>query len=113
MKIDSIGEKIATREFELSGSAGKIIVEIGKPEPFEGGADYYCPYQIIGLAGNRVRYGAGIDGVQALIHALHNIGARLYSSTEHREGRLTWFGKRNLGIPVADIIADVVPKADD
>ncbi len=49
--------------------------------------------------------------MQALLLALQSIGTDLYTSAEAKEGRLTWFGSPNLGFPVPDIIADLVPKA--
>ena len=110
MKLDSVGPVIATRELEISNSKRKITIRLGTPARFPDGNDYYCPYQVLGLGRDRVFYGAGVDSMQALIHALHNMGADLYTSNEAKAGQLTWFDDRNLGVPVADTIAELVPK---
>jgi hypothetical protein len=57
-----------------------------------------------------VNYAAGIDGIQAIVMALQKIGAELYTSDEAKAGLLTWLGERNLGIPVVEAIADLVPR---
>jgi hypothetical protein len=89
----------------------KVEVLIGKPEPCPDGIDWYCPYQTIGRGSGEVRYGIGVDMVQALILALSMIGAELYCSDEYRDGRLIWDCGRNgdLGFPVTDNIRDVLP----
>ena len=110
MKIDKLGQIIATRELELAGTKRRVLVRFGRPKRFPDGQDYYCPYQIVGLGRDRVFYGAGVDSLQALVHALHNIGADLYTSNEAKAGQLTWLDDRNFGIPVSETIADLVPK---
>jgi hypothetical protein len=110
MNLESVGEIIATRELQVTGSGKVIEVRLGRPEKFSDSDDYYCRYQIMGLGRDRVFYGAGVDQMQALVLALQNIGAELYTSNEARAGQLTWFGELNLGFPVADTIADLVPK---
>lgn len=91
MNLQSVGTIIATRQLDLADGR-KVIVTIGKPEPFPGdaGADYYCPYQITGIKRNKVRYAGGVDAVQALQLALEMIGADLETSDEARAGVLSW-----------------------
>jgi hypothetical protein len=110
MKIDKLGQVIATRELELSGSGKKVLIRFGRPKRFADGRDYYCPYQIVGLGESRVRYAGGVDGIQAIVLALQKIGAELYTSNAAKAGRLMWLGEGDLGIPVADLIADLVPR---
>lgn len=112
MKIEKVGVVFATRELFVVGRDQKITVKIGKPVPFPDGSNYYCPYQIVGLGKEKIHFGAGIDAVQALLLALHNIGAELYTSKEARARTLGWEGGGigDLGFPVTDAIADLAPK---
>ena len=51
---------------------------MGKPRKLpDSQGDSFCPWQIIGIGDERVRYAAGIDGVQALDLAMKVIGAYL------------------------------------
>lgn len=110
MKIDSVGMIIANREIVLADGK-EVIVTIGKPEKFPDSEDYYCPYQIIGIGNEKVRYASGIDSIQALFLALKMIGADLYTSNEAKAGVLSWKGgeKGDLGFPVPDTLRDLVP----
>jgi Domain of unknown function (DUF6968) len=110
MKIDNIGMIIANRDLVLADGK-EVIVKIGKPEKFPDSEDYYCPYQIIGIGNERVRYAGGIDSIQALLLALKMIGTDLYMSNEAKTGILSWKGgeKGNLGFPVPDTLRDLVP----
>lgn len=100
---------IAMRSLELSGETpGKVTVGISRPVSDNG--PYKCEYQILGIGSGKVRYAMGEDSMQALVLALELIGAHLYTSSAAKEGRLTWFGSRDLGFPVPDVIADLVPK---
>ena len=112
MKLSSVGTVVVTRV--LTRSKGqKVTVTIGKPRKFRNESDYYCPFQIMGIGDEQVRYSGGVDTVQALQLALEQIGTRLYSSEEARTGKLSWDGgstKGDLGFPVPDVIRDLVPK---
>jgi hypothetical protein len=81
-----------------------VIVKIGVPQRYpEGEEDYFCPYQILGIGDERVRYGSGIDALQALMLTLKMIGADLYTTPEAKSGALSWVGqsvKGDLGFPV-------------
>src|SRR4030081_2369044 len=101
MKLKDVGTVIATRELSISVGT-TVTVLIGKPEKFPDSEDYYCPYQILGLGNQRVRYAGGIDAVQALELALKMIGTDLYTSKEVQAGELSWPGgkKGDLGFPV-------------
>ncbi|HWT99884.1 MAG TPA: hypothetical protein VN229_19770 [Terriglobales bacterium] len=98
MEITAIHHPIAERE--LQHSDGHIIrVIIGQPEPFPDGQDFYCPFHIIGLAGDKIRRAGGVDAVQALMLAKDMIGAVLYASAEFKAGQLTWNDEPELGFP--------------
>ena len=95
MDLIKLTEKIAVRMLTLvgvQGDAKKIEVIIGKPERFADSEDYFCPYKIIGLGKEKIKYAAGIDGIQAIQLAMKMIGADLYSSKEAKEGFLKWEG---------------------
>ena len=100
---------IAIRSLELAGETpGEVTVSIKQPVPDDD--DYKCEYQIVGIGSGKVRYAIGADSMQALVLALQKIGADLYASEAAKQGRLTWFGSLDLGFPVPDVIADLVPK---
>lgn len=114
MEILNLGEVIATRNLYLIGSSSKIEIKIGKPARFSDAFDYYCPYQIIGIGTEKIKYAGGIDAVQALWLALHKIGAELYTSREAKTGLLRWEGDENgiLGFPVMDNLEDLIPESN-
>ncbi|HZB90771.1 MAG TPA: hypothetical protein VE397_04970, partial [Stellaceae bacterium] len=109
MKLTSIGTVIAKRVLTRSGKR-KVIVEIGKPRRFRGGApDYYCPFRIRGLGKDFISAGAGVDAVQALELAFVAIGSRLYFSPQGKAGELTWDAGEvpgDLGFPLMEIAED-------
>ena len=76
MKLTSIGQPIATREFELPGR-GKVTVRLGKPRKFRGDSSYFCPYEIRGPGFAHVRYAGGVDAIQALQLVMVKLGAEL------------------------------------
>jgi len=108
MQLKDVGVQVATRELQASGR--KITVVIGKPEMFPDGVNFYCPYQIVGIGNERVRYAGGVDAVQALQLAMQMIGAELYTSREAQSRQLSWIDDTgNLGFPVPDVLQDLVP----
>lgn len=98
LELKSIGALIASRDLSLS-NGDKVTVLIGKPEPYPDGQDFYCPYQILGIGSERVRYASGIDSAQALLLALKKIGADLNCSREAEAEQLSWMGAGDLGFP--------------
>src|SRR5262249_52380628 len=60
MEITSIDHPIAERELQHS-DGHTIRVIIGRPEPFPDGKDFFCPFQIIGLRGDKIRRAGGVD----------------------------------------------------
>ncbi len=105
MELTIIDELLATRILQLSEkNPTTVTIKIGKPKIFPDGQDYYCPYQIIGLGDEKVSWGGGIDGIQALILTLEKIGILLGNSEEYKKGNLSWLGSEdnNLGFPHHD-----------
>jgi hypothetical protein len=102
---------IAKRTLNLTGDSDReVTVIIGRPKP--DGDAYRCEFQIIGLRAGKTRssHAMGLDSMHALILTLQAIGSELYTSEAAKHGRLGWEGSQNLGFPVPDIIADLVPK---
>lgn len=110
MQLKDVGMQIATRVLDVSGK--RVTVVVGKPEKFPDAEDYYCPYQIVGLGNERVRYAGGVDAVQAMLLALKMIGTDLYTSPEAQAKQLTWQGGQSpgdLGFPVPESVRDLAP----
>ena len=88
-----ISDAILTRRFELDD--GHVDIHVWAPVAPDD--DYArCDYQISGLGLGKQRYSAGVDKLQALGGAFLAINTYLYSSDAWKEGRLTWYGMRNL-----------------
>ena len=107
MKVESVGEEIASRRFALlrdEQEPAEVLVRMGKPQPFPDHQDYYCPYEIKSPLGNRIMAIAGIDAFQAMQLALDTIGVELYVIARDSGGRLVWDGddKGDLGFPLPD-----------
>lgn len=67
MKVTALGEVIASRRLHLIDEPTRqVVVQIGRPQPVDGSTDFFCPYQVIGLGDEKVRYAMGVDSVQAL-----------------------------------------------
>ncbi len=93
MELESIGEVIATRTLSLANDTSrKVLVRMGKPQPLPEalGDDHYCPFQIIGLGSERVKYAAGVDVFQSLELCLKMIGAYLAFLNRNHDGQLRW-----------------------
>ena len=85
----------------------EIPIQIFAPEKQE--VDWICRFEIGWPDGKLERYASGIDAVQALLLALHMIGAQIYASDHHASGNLVWlepgFG---YGFPVPASIRDLL-----
>lgn len=112
MKLDSVGQVLGSRDLTMS-DGHKVVVLIGVPTKVpDGGDDYVCPYQIVGIGDGGVRYAMGIDSFQALQLTLKKIGTDLYTSEEAKAGGLSWEGgsvQGDLGFPVPDVLKDLLP----
>lgn len=93
MKLESIGEVIATRTLILlrgDGAASKVVVLLGRPQQLPDHEDYYCPYQIKGAGDEKVRYMCGVDSFQALHLALSTLRVELEVLDKELGGKLRW-----------------------
>lgn len=93
MDLKSIGEVIATRKLWVTDQQGGkhvITVLLGKPEPFSDSSNFYCAYQLLGIGSEKIRYAAGVDGIQAVELALKAIGHELLASSGAKSGNLRW-----------------------
>ena len=107
-----LGPVLAERRYALKPD-GIVTVRIGQPfVPTDHPAESWCPYQIDGLGSDKVRPAIGIDHFQSLWLAMTLIGTTLYTSEEHRSGRLTLAGETanaDLALPVLDDYRHLVP----
>ena len=96
---------IATREYQLVtrvGSKRKVVARFGRPRPFpqSDGLESYCIFQIDGLEEPiRPELAPGVDGVQALFIAMQMAWTLLITSEAYKEGRLSFWGIPDLGLP--------------
>jgi hypothetical protein len=93
MKLETVGEVIATRVLMLLGDKGaspEVLVLLGKPQKLPDHSDYYCAYQIKGAGDEKVRYTCGVDPFQALQLALSTLGVELEVLNKELGGRLRW-----------------------
>ena len=106
-----IGPVIVERDLELSMKGRKkkkVSVRFGKPLLVPG-YDFGCVYEIDGLETKPItRRIFGVDGVQALDLAMKMAMVDLLCSKAYQEGRLTWLGSGDLGLPVMDEFRDLI-----
>ena len=100
---------MATRRLFLANKTScSILVKMGKPQPLPDalGDDQYCPFQITGIGGERVKYAAGVDEFQSIELALKMIGAELATLNREHDGQLRWQGDEhsNLGFPIPESV---------
>lgn len=88
MELKEIRQPIAVRS--LKAGAEPVVVTIGKPEPFEDGGDFYCPYSIEFLGKKKVSYAGGMDAVQALQLTMKKIGVDLAHLKTPADSPVTW-----------------------
>ena len=104
---DKLGTIVAKREL-LFGNGKKVIVRIGKPRLLEGETFYICPYRILGLGTNKLRFApGGLDSVHALQLAFEKIGMELRVLGEACGGTLRWEGGADgdIGFPLSEEVA--------
>lgn len=93
MKLESVGELIASRSLTLMGddnSTSEVTVLLGKPQQFPDDKNYFCPYQLKGVGDEKVRYMGGVDAFQALHLALSILRVELEVLNKQLAGRLRW-----------------------
>ena len=88
-----------------------IAITISKPERLE--KAWACRYAINWPDGQRRCEAIGFDQLQALVLALQIIGAEIYTSTYHQEGRLRAYDHdKGYGFPVASSLRDLLVGVD-
>lgn len=92
-----IGNRILV--VETADGTKEVEVRLMQPEPW--GNAWRCRYSIGWPEGLREGRAGGSDALQALHIALQAIGAELYGSAYHDEGKLYWFRPgEGYGFPV-------------
>lgn len=92
-----ISNVIATRKLRENVPNGKtVLVLIGKPRKVSA-IEWECAFHISNIGMHEIQFGHGIDGVQALIHAIE--GSRVF--LEKSGKRFSWDGEGEgeTGIP--------------
>jgi hypothetical protein len=102
MRLHSVGKVLAERTLDLdaNGERRTVKVLIGTPRRIPDSGDFYCPYQLLGMSDETIRYTEGVDAAQAIYLAMEAVGTWLESTPEAKSGRLSWYGERALGFPV-------------
>jgi hypothetical protein len=92
MKLTDIGEVIAERDLSIQGDlVAKVVVRMGKPQPFpDGTGAYFCPYQITAFGNQRIMYAGGVDAFQAIELCFHMIGIELAALSRDRGRQFRW-----------------------
>lgn len=81
--------------------------------PIDTGSSWECRWEIHWPDRVRSSAAGGADAIQALVCALQIVGAELYTSDEHKAGRLMWSEPgKGYGFPVGQIIRDLL-EGDD
>lgn len=109
--MTNVGEVIAERTLILERRIRrkkKIFVRLGKPRVFPTGhADYFCPFQIVGLGEDKIRFAAGVDAFQAIQLVQIAIASVLHFHYRKRFGQaFYWLEKGdNLGFAEPELNA--------
>ena len=105
---------VASRTLTLVSGTDKITipVRIFAPEKSRSGS-WSCRYEVGWPGENHKMKMGGADSVQALVAALYAIGAEIYSSSYHKEGRLFLDNPGGgYGFPVVPTLRDLL-QGDD
>ncbi|MCP8938048.1 hypothetical protein NK718_05930 [Alsobacter sp. SYSU M60028] len=104
---------IVSHTIYLRNADGESPVSIDIHRPEKRGKVWSCQYDIDWPEGKRVFASAGYDALQALVLALQMIGAELYSSTYHQEGRLRAYeNEKGYGFPIPSTLRDLAVGID-
>lgn len=100
--MDNIGANgvFLTRNYLLDNN-NSVTIRIWKPIQMSDGSNKYCcQYQVLGIGSEKIRNGYGMDEVHAINSSLILIGAFLYESEEYIQERLTYYGSKDLDLPM-------------
>lgn len=101
-------DAILHRQFELDED-GRVDLCVWRPFA-ETDVRWACTFLIEGLGAKKPKNAYGVDAAQALRLCLIKASTDLYTSEAYKEGRLTWLGSRDLGLPM---IAGLDPVSGD
>ena len=87
---------IGTRTLKVSLPTGEQDVPVTPFEPEAARTTWRCRYEIGWPEGPKSFHATGFDALQAVHLAMQMIGAELYTSAYHQQGRLRW-GKAGEG----------------
>jgi hypothetical protein len=100
-----------TLKLEKNNSTSNVAVRVYSPEQRE--EDWICRFEIDWPDGKVAQWGTGDDGIDAIFRALQMIGALLYASASHQQGKLSWLETgAGFGFPVPKNIRDLL-EGDD
>jgi hypothetical protein len=100
---------IAQRLLVLSSPSGDVQVPVRLFQPEEKDGMWICLYEIDWPHGTKSHFAAGIDGMQALVLAIHTVGAEIYASDYHKSRSLRWFEPNGgYGFPVPPSFRDML-----
>jgi len=104
---------IATRTLKLRQPVSDIDIAIRIHAPMENEGSWSCRYEVDWPGEQHQMKMGGADSVQALVAALYAIGAEIYSSSYHKEGRL-YLDKpgEGYGFPVVPTLRELL-QGDD
>lgn len=94
MKIDRIETIIAQRSLQTKDGC-EVQIIIGRPEHFPDEEDFYCPFAVMGLGDDRIRYAGGVDALQALILALKMLSVYVMTLEDVKRGDVQWLDGRD------------------
>lgn len=98
-----------TRLLKLRGRSGETDVPINIFWPVQEKASWFCRWEINWPNRKRSNSAGGFDAVQAMLNALQMIGSEIYTSDEHKTGKLNWVAERTgYGFPVPNNIRDLL-----
>jgi len=104
---------IVSHRIFLRTSSGEAAIRIDIHEPGKQEKVWSCRYDIDWPEGKRTFQAVGFDALQSLVLALQMIGAEIYSSAYHLEGRLRAYdGEKGYGFPVSASLRDLLVGAD-
>jgi hypothetical protein len=92
--VSGLGPVVAERVLERPNSKRPIRARLGTPRPSRhGDGEWECPFQILGASDRRIRFGYGVDSLQALLNAC------LYLRRQLTLAKASWMGMGTTGIP--------------
>ena len=101
------------RVLKLEAVNGFVDVLVLIAQPRREPRSWMCHWEIRWPDRVRANEAGGVDALQALLHAMQMVGIELYTSDEHRAGRLKWidFGE-GYGFPLTGNCRDLLEGED-